>query len=315
MKKYTLYFIIFIFLLSSCKKSKRTTCSATLYGFNGILHPSAGGLYDTSTGNFGVINETTGTASTIATFTSLIFTNQGAYNTSDNCYYTLNPSSLVKVSTTGTVTTIPYSGTYNGFQGLLYNQFSNKLFAMKLNTGSGTGTALVEIILSGASFTDASPVSTLGTEQFASPVSTTVDNATGNIYYSLSNISSYTFNIEKYAPGATTPVLVTSISDGDIIGLQFNKTDNMLYAIKEDTTGGQQFIRIDPGSGAITAIATVSGINNEFYSTAIDPCSNQYLVTSMIDTGTSTFGSLTSTGTVTLHDTVAGIIQGMAIAP
>jgi len=299
--------------MNSCKKNtNKTTCSATVYGYNGSWGTS-GGYLNTS---LGIINPATATATSICTFSSDVYSNQATYNTSDHCYYMFKTGggsqTLYKISLSGAVTSYSNaSGTSIRYDGLVYSAAANKLYGIKVVPGSS---AIVEISISGSLFTESIVASTIGTHYWASPATCSINNATGDIFYALRNVTVNSWYIEKYHPGASSATLIDSGTNAGILGLRFNKNDNMLYAMQEGAAP-QKMIKIDPVSGTVTSLATLGFVvNNEFYSSVIDACSNRYIVTSSIDTASGTFSQLDMSGAVLQHDTVNTIYQGLEVA-
>jgi len=308
------FLVVCLFALciaSSCKKTtgSKTTCTSTLYGYT----VSMSAMYDTiSTCSFGSINPASGLLSAIGSFASSVYTNQGAYNTSDNCYYVFktymgysdSPSPLYKISSSGSITAITTTGT-SVFTSPVFNRVTNKLYCI-------TGGKLAQITISGSTFT---------TSVLATPVhhfmgSLTVDNNTGDMY--ISSGDTVTYYIEKYTSGSSsTSVVATGTGAWDILGLRYNKNDNMLYAIRENyPASGDDFIKIDPATGTVTVLTSLSlpsGIDREFYSTCIDPCTNHYYISSVANMSHGILKELSMTGTVLATDSTATFIQSLDI--
>ena len=127
----------------------------------------------------------------------------------------------------------------------------------------------------------------------------------------------YPYSVEKYVPGGT-PTVIASGNDKHIIGLRFNKSDHNLYAIQEEhlTTTGlpYDFIQMTT-AGAVTMTVTLPfDVNDEFYSAAIDACTNTYLLSRINDLTANTglfYKIKTADGSYPAALPTTGIAQGM----
>jgi hypothetical protein len=310
-------------LFAACTKPVKkptTSCTPTLYGYASL--PAT--LFDTvSSRTYGIINPATVTSGTIGTFNTSTYSNQAAFNSSDNCYYAFKThmgsgagtTTLYKTDLSGAVNTLP--GAAATYYGLTYNKVTNKLYCL-YNTG--TTTTLSEVNILGSAFsatTVATPVHPFFDPYFGA--NTTVDDNTGAVYYTTGDTS--TTYIEKYMPGVSGSVVTATCTGGRyLLGLRFNKSDNMLYAIKAYPTGSPinfDFIKINPATGAIATMAVLPfAVNPEFYSATIDPCNNKYII-STIGGGTTMTSSfvnqLDMAGTIVQHDTTTRFYQGLYI--
>ena len=300
-----------ILLSPSCKKgsSSKTTCTSTLYGFTTPLAT----MYDTvSACSAGIINESTAAIATSGSFASAVYSNTGAYNTSDNSFYalkiqmggSLSGGPLYKVSG-GTVTSLTSSVTGH-YLGLAYNRATSKLDCIFNNS-------LAEITIAGSSFS-ANALATTLHPIYCDGVS--VDNTTGDIYVVTGDTSTY--YIEKYHPGAAaTSIVASGTGAWFILGMRFNKNDNMLYAIRENyPASGYDFIKIDPSAGTVSSLSPISFVvNPEFYSATIDPCSSRYVLSSL--TGSFFTGHVLAqfsmSGTLMQLDTTATLYMGLDV--
>jgi hypothetical protein len=128
------------------------------------------------------------------------------------------------------------------------------------------------------------------------------------------------FYIEKYQPGTTASVVVASGTGAwNILGLRFNKNDNMLYAIRVNHPAtGFDFIKINPSGGPIATVAGLSfDVNPDFYSATIDPCSNRYILSSMKIVGglpSNHLYQLSMTGTILQDDVTPTFYQGLDVS-
>jgi len=304
--RYSLYLLCFlaIIMVTSCKKtpsSKTTSCTSVLYGYIG---PD----FQSMPCSFGIINPSTGTISGLFTSTVWSTSIQAAFNTSDSSYYVFLDYSkqypyydtLLKMTSSGTVSLLTRSVSDTAiYQDVIYNRANNKLYCIKDG-------GLAELTVTGSTYSSsATLVESVG--------EWTVDNATGDMYGTGLSSSFATIFI-KYQPGTSTisVVAVDSIFPvKEILGLQFNKNDNMLYAVRFKLEPCD-FIRIDPAAGSITSLASVSfNVNADFYSAVIDPCSNRYIFSSF-----GFISQLSMTGTL-VHQSSTGatdqLFQGLAI--
>lgn len=304
-------------LFTGCKKEakKTTTCTATLYGYSA----ADTSVYDPSPAvSVGIINPASIALASLGTISTSTYASQAAFNTSDNCYYTFHTSmgsgygvgTLYRVDPAGAVTSLAGSGGY----ALAYNQHNNKLYCQD-------GAGLAEVVVSGTSFTRVA-VATAIHPLFTAfrGANTTVDPATGAIYYTTGD-TTVTY-IEKYVPGSAAPTVVASVSGGwDLLGLRFNTSDNMLYAFKETRPAPPtmycDFIKINPASGAVATLATPAiVVNPEFYSAAIDPCSNRYYLSTQdytIVAHTFSVTQLNMSGAIVQHDITTSYFQGLTV--
>ncbi len=65
-----------------------------------------------------------------------------------------------------------------------------------------------------------------------------------------------------------------------------------------------------------TTLATLAfNVNNELYSTALDPCSNRYILSTVTGTGWTikTVKQFNMSGTIVQSDVTAGLFQGLTV--
>ncbi len=331
MRKYlpaaTALSVAIITLFAACKKeptASKTTCVATLYGYNYLDTPF---VPTTSVVGWGNINETTLATTSVATLPVTAYSNQGVYNTSDNCYYVFRygtsgmTNTLLKVAPGGAVSTYAGPGAQN-LEGLVHNRVTNKMYCLRYATGSLAATTadVVEIATSGTSFTVTPVATTINNIRWVSPATSTVNNMSGEMYFTLVDAQTGAFSIEKYMPVASTTSVIASGAGKVIMGLRFNSNDNMLYAVTDEYSSGgpslYKFVRIDPLTGTFTTLATLSfQVNNELYSAALDPCSNRYLLSTATGAGwtTKTVRQFNMSGAIVQSDVTAGLFQGLAV--
>lgn len=328
MTKYTSYFCAIALVLStavtSCtKKSEKTTssdpapCSAVLYGYSISSIP----VFPDSTAAFGTINPSSTTSTPAGSINNTAYSNQGAFNTSENCYYVFKyfnsgaTSTLYKITPSGAVTTITASA-MERLEGLVYDRITNSLYCLKCN--SSTPAEVVKINISGTTFSYTTVGTTSSIARSVSPTTSTINNTTGELFFSTMNHSPNMYGIEKFNPATGVATLIASGSDKRIMGLRFNKNDNMLYAITENLTSTpytSDFVKITT-SGSFSVLSSIPfQVNNEFYSTAFNPCDNRYIVSSLTGSGWTicTLHQFNMSGTIVQSDTTTGLFQGMFI--
>ncbi len=328
MKKYTTFFCAVALILStaitSCtKKSEKITsgdpapCSAILYGYAISSTP----VFPDSTAAFGTINPSSATSSPLGSFNNTAYSNQGAFNTSENCYYVFkyfnsgSTSTLYKITPAGAVTTFTAS-TVGRLEGLVYDSITNSLYCLKCN--SSTPAEVVKLIVTGTTFSHTTVGTTSSIARSVSPTTSTINKTTGEIYFSTMNHSPDRYGIEKFNLATGVATLIASGSDKRIMGLRFNKNDNMLYAITENLTSTPytfDFVKITT-SGSFSVLSTIPfQVNNEFYSTAFNPCDNRYIVSSLTGSGWAyrTLHQFNMSGTIVQSDTTTSLFQGMFV--
>jgi hypothetical protein len=308
-----------VILFAACKKDaqKTTSCTSTLYGYN-VPHS---GIYDTvATRTNGIVNPTTAAISSIGSFSASAYTNQAAFNSSDNCYYVFKTrmgvgagyNTLYKISLSGVVTTLTNATPVNCYA-LTYNRVTNKLYCI---TVAGTVSALAEITITGSAYTTTNLTTGVHTP-YAN--NTTVDDNSGAVYFTTGDTT--TSYIEKYTPGGSTSSVVATVSGAwAVLGLSYNKSDNMLYAVKmlhyPTGTHYDDFLKIDPSTGTVATLSALTfEVNPEFYTACVDPCNSRYIISTL---GGTTWMScylnqLDLTGALVQHDTTAGFIQGLSV--
>ena len=222
---------------------------------------------------------------------------------------------LSKINSSGTLTsyTCLMSGGSSNVITLTYNKFVNKLYSIV--SFSADSTVLLQINISGTSFTFTSCVTT--THPIAtniSPDPVTADNTTGNIYL-ITGTSGSNYYIEKFAPGsASSSVVANGSAPFTMLGMRFNSSDNLLYAISNVTTSSGSFISINPSTGTITTLAPLAIHQNlECYSACIDPCTNHYIFSSFYATPAvqPVVYQLNMAGSVVQIDTPSVFISGL----
>ena len=301
-------------IVTACKKntSNKTTCTSTLHAYTAVMNPIYTGL---DTCSQGIINMATGSIATAGSFLSIIyFTNQAAFNTSDNCYYifksvnygigSISASALYKINAAGTATILTPPDTF-GYSSIAYNSATNKLYCNR--NGS-----LAEITIGASSYTATNLVAPIHpfARQLYSPGNITVDNATGDMYYATGDTSNY--YIEKYHPGTTTSTVVASGTNGYILELRFNKNDNMLYAIKAHEQISFDFIKINPTAGTTTTVVVLGlPFNVDMYSATLDPCSDHYILSTIPSLNLFVVYQLNMAGAIVHTDTTATFYQGL----
>ncbi len=318
MKQYTKTTITVLLVLSAvftcCTKpaSKKTTCTSTWHAYSA---PSwAGAPYTPS--HYGVINASTGSITSFGTFYSNpVFTQQGAYNSTDNSYYLLQHDSLFKIDASGTLTIYAPSDTSHHCASVLYNAFNHLMYCQMR---SGTSATLSQISMAAGFYSAtvvATPAHNLSYELYT-PSNIAVDNTTGAMYL-LTNVLT-TCYVEKFLPGSTsTSVVASGTLPNPILEMRYNHNDSKLYAISLNAdTSTFSFIKIDPSAGSIAHVANIdSFINVDFYSASFDACSSHYVISTTAGGSISSYRifELDLTGTIVHTDTIASIYQGLTI--
>jgi hypothetical protein len=302
------------FLFTSCHQNQDSeveptgiTCptAAEVYAYRGTHTDTVYAPYSCV---FGMINTATGSSTSMASFMGDVYFNQGAYHITEGNYYAFKSimdttRTLFRISPSGTVTTLTNSATGNRFDGLVYNRHNGRLYCFR-NSGG-----IAEVTVTGSSYTATDVAATIHPELYDNA---TVDPATGDIYFQTHDLSTTTYNIEKYQPGGA----VTTVSSGmpvDLSGMRYNANDGMLYAIRPGGAG-YDFVKIN-SAGTITTISSLSYVNTKFYSACIDPCSNHYLLAyrgfDLLHNGH--LIQLDMSGTVIRHDSATTMYQGLAV--
>lgn len=311
-----------IALFAACtKKANKTTtsCTSHVYGFSGTF-PSSLGFMVPTTQNFGQISLAAASISGISSFQGSIYSNQGAFDTADGHYYLFKiknssyTDTLYQIGLTGGVNALT-SATTEDQNALVYSRFSNKLYSIK-GIPSG-GIKVAQVTPGGSTFTT-SVVASLAVPSLSPTYSSTVDNQTGTVYIPTMTISgsSADYSIYRYNPPAAAPVLLCSGTNAEIVGLCFNGYDHKLYAMRCGSTN--EFIRIDPASGTVTSLATVSFLpNKEFSSACVDDCTGNYII-STITSGSSsatpyTMYQFNNTGTLLQTNSLTTMYQGLTV--
>ncbi len=311
----------------SCKKNTvqmSTPCPTTIMGF-GFSSPigSGSGIGPYPIHSFGTLNTSSATGSVLGSVNAYSYTMQGAYNISDNCYYTFTDSAyhpiLCKITMAGVTTYMPSPNVnYRTFDAITFDSYHNKLLAIKTGTSSDT---VVEILPGTTTFSYTIISTTIGKNTWSSPSTMTVNSLTGDIYYVLNDVTStpVRFSIQKVPSGSTTATIVASDTGKLMLGLEYSNSGSCLYAVRSNnSTATFDLVKVT-GTGGISATATnlPININNEFYSTCIDDCNSRYVINSQ-KPGLTTFDSsvllqLDLSGTVIQTNTIYGIYQGMDV--
>ncbi len=275
----------------SCKKEsqKTTSCTTSVHAYL-LQRPSI----STMTGTVGSLNTGlsmfTGISSPITG--DFTFVN-GAYNSSDSCYYLFRGGSsgsssstdLCKVDRTGTITTYTGSSSYYGRQ-LVYDRFTHQLYT--LESGS-----IKQVSISGSTYslsTVFTPSHLVRSGGYEFSNSLTVDRATGDLY----TITGDTANcyIEKFTRSSGSGSIVATFSSTSYkwhYSLCYNTADNKLYSLKETWAPlAYKIIKTDPASGSSTELTTFDTtgtiFNPDFHSACIDECSNKYVLSTVMST-------------------------------
>jgi hypothetical protein len=315
-KQKLICFFSLLIVITSCRRAHpaATICTTTLYGFNsGYYIDSTSTFPDTSI--VGTVDPTTFAITGSSAFLFPAY-NIGAYDSKDSGYY------LFPVDYTGTAYGqiekfwsghITYlSGPATKVGGLVYNKVNNTFYCL-----DNTSIAIAEVTLEDTSYTISDLVRTKhGFDLQWVGNTATVDESTGAIYFVTGqNDSGY---IEEYVPGATATKVIAAVYFADkVLGLCFNKNDNMLYAVRESVHGAVTFdlIKIDPATAAVTTLSTIPfAVNFQNCTAALDPCSNVYIFSTDRAGGgqsdTSDVGKFNMQGVMIQHVVVPGTLEG-----
>jgi hypothetical protein len=72
------------------------------------------------------------------------------------------------------------------------------------------------------------------------------------------------------------------VNGSRVLGLRYNENDNKLYGFKDDNT----IVKLDPVTGDAENCMTIPYlVNYEFGGVMLDPCNNQYIISSEHYTG------------------------------
>jgi hypothetical protein len=313
--------LIFVLSVAACKKENSTpvTCKTPLFAYSGTIDRSNGNFRLSS---FGIINRLTATDSRITTLSNTVYANQGAYNSTDHCFYLFNYdngtgsyTTLTKIDLEGTVTTLKPAGLLDNTEGLFYNRFSGKLCCIlaKWNGGSSFSGSIAEVQITGSIFITAKIANMVNVPLSTIPVSPSVDNETGDIYY-LTHKVKKAYSIEKFHPGDSIPTVVMTGNNDTLLGLRFNPADKMLYALRrpvDTSVKNYEFIRIT-AAGAVTTLNKINTpVSRKYFSACIDPCNNRYIFSVTNDSTKGTISQLGMDGTVLQHDTTTNIFLGL----
>jgi len=290
----------------------KITCASTWHAYS---TPGWSGIPYTAS-HHGIINPGTGAITASGTFMSEpIFTQQGAFSATDNCYYLLQNDSLFKMDASGIVTKYAPADTAHRCVSVLYNAFNHGLYCY-MNGGSSGALAQLSIGTTTYSATlSATPTHAVSYQLFA-PANIAVDNTTGSMYLLTSSLSNY--YVEKYQPGTPGTTVVASGSlVHPILEMRFNKNDGKLYAITLNAdTVSYDFLKIDPAAGSVTHVANIGNfVNCDMYSASFDACNNQYIISTSIPGSIFSYGiyKLNLAGSVTSTDTISSLYQGLTI--
>ncbi|WP_133162525.1 hypothetical protein [Flavipsychrobacter stenotrophus] len=331
--KYAVIIPVLLLLTLSCKKHRPTTpvCPVTLIGYNAL--PDTGTAYPAlfSTYGIGTIDLPGGVTGNLASLSRSINRKtsgehyQGAYNTSDNCYYTFIDSGshprLCKITSSGVVSIYQCITDSVVFESLVYNAVTNKLLALN----HGLADTLVEITTSGSSFSY-TPIAQLANEEVRYS-SATVDQTTGTLYVAANFYTPSCYRVLKIAPGAATFSMVDSQSSQLLDAIEYSNTDHMLYAFRHLLNPAQTllyFVRIDPAGGSST-VSTSPITIGRYFSSTFDQCNNRYIASNQkyTVTGSSITWSSDSSavlqidpsGSLVQTNYLSGLFLGIAVKP
>lgn len=302
-------------LIFSCRKevAEKTSCSSVVYGYSN----SSATTGDTVS-YFGTMDMSTGMLTPVGgTFGNWCYDNRGTYCPADNSYYVSRsmpasymlpafpPPSVYKIdASSGSVST--YTGGSGLRNCLRYNLHEGRFYSM-------WDTGLIVVSFSGSGYTTAPVNTALHPDMY----SLAIDNGSGKMYYVTGDTA--THYIERYDPVSSTTTVASISGPRSILGLEYSQSDGMLYALAEYVSPGYRydFIQVAPTSGSVTTLSSLSiAVNREFYSSCIDPCTNNYVLTTPIVSsagwGGSEVSQLNMAGAVVATYTVGTVYMGLS---
>ncbi len=313
--------------VASCKKDKTTPlptsttptpeCTATIYGYFGANNDAYYGA--TGTYSFGTFNSSSATSTGIVTINTHIRIGSGAYNTADNCYYTIvggsNSPTVCKASAAGVVTyySLP-SGTNTFIGSLIYNAAANKLLVIQNDSSINK---LSEIIIGSGSTYTLSAIATIPVAGYVTEI--VCNTSTGNVYaVGISTGVPYDYTLSRIT---TTGATLVDSGSGGITSLRYNTSDNMIYALHFSSTQPHALVKINPTGGHINLADLDINFNSDYYSTCLDNCYGRYIVSTLkYDTAGSiwdeTHGKIYQfdlSGALIQQDNTPGLFQGLVV--
>ena len=311
-------------VLASCTPdvAEMPTCSSTLHGYSAAYPLPAGiATRDVVPCSYGIINTTTAGISTVAGFTGTgQYRQNGVYNPDDGCYYVLGNTgtpyftggtpgyTIFKISSSGAITSYgKVGGDSCGYFSLNYDEVHDKFFAVRM---SSVQNELCELTLSGTTFTS-SPVLSAGS--IVSALYFTIDQNTGDKYYTGVNPSTFSTTLYKLPWGGSATLVSTAPANVYVLAINYNTNDDNIYGIRTNDSVNFKLARIDLSTGTHTELgAVIPGLEGRVYSIALDRCSDKIY----ISTGNSVAQLMQfdiATGALLRNDTVSSIYQGLSV--
>lgn len=280
--------VTFSLIIAACTKDSSsgsnppvdpsTVCNATIYGYNAANADTVGGPFTRRP--YGTINLGSVSINMADSIKLPAYNNQGAYNSNNNCYYTFTDSfgiaELVKIDASGTVTILPMANAQlSRFEALVYNSYSNKLYALK--KGTSFIDTFVQVVEGSSDFT-CNNITTIA-QGAANMASSTVDQSSGTLFLAMNYaLPSWNSKLYAYTPGNTSLDLKASYSDY-LLGIRQNKKDKLLYTVKAlSVTGGFYLQRLNPTGTLNYSDTLIASIDLHNYSTCMDVCDNKYII-------------------------------------
>jgi hypothetical protein len=300
------------------------TCSSTLHGYSATYPMPAGtSHYNVVPCNYGIINTTTAGISTVAGFTGTgQFRQNGVYNPDDGCYYVLGNTgvgtpyfvggtpgfAIFKMSSSGAVTSYGKdAGDSCYYFSLSYDEMHHKFFAVRV---SAVQNELCELTLSSSTFTS-SPVLSAGS--VISALHLTIDQNTGDKYYTGVNASTHSTTLYKLPWGGSATLVSTAPANVYVFAINYNTNDDNIYGIRTNDSVNFKLARIDLSTGTHTELGSIiPGFDGRVYAIALDRCSDRIYVSA----GNSVAQLMQydiATGALLRNDTVSAIYQGLNV--
>ncbi|MBL7690095.1 MAG: hypothetical protein JNM41_00760 [Flavipsychrobacter sp.] len=284
MRSFYLLLFAICLLLFSCSKGVKpiaATCETTILGYRTV--------YDTTSlspanplAEWGTISAKTATMSRIVYIRNTPTFNQGIYHTGNMCYYTFRNNSdtdvaiLYRIRPDGMVTELKDSLSGFKYDGLVFNKTMQKVYAFKSIYGASNDW-LCEITTDSGKFMSRKIVAGIGRSTTNAAINATIDNSTGNIYYSVTT-NKVTTLVKIDPEKAVLSEIFSKKAPYNMYGLCFNGKDNRMYCVVQDTSG-IHFATITTG-GTVTKLDTLAIPSAlQFSSAMIDECRDEYIFT------------------------------------
>ena len=284
-----------------------TVCNPSFYAYSARCLDTGYGPY--TRWQYGSFNLTGATINMQDSLKMPGYNNQGTYNSHTYCYYIFTDSVgipvLLRIDNSGVVTRKPLAtNTLARFEALVYNSYSNKMYALK----------------KGITFTDTFVVINEGTSDFTTTnivqtppgatrlASSTVNQVDGALFLAMNYIAPMSYKLFAYTPGTTVLNQIASGNNQFLLGIRHNKQDKQLYGIQQTlATNGSYLVKMNATTGAQTAADTLGfDIDRDRYSVCLDVCDNKFIIST-----TKMIGGLWDTAQTAVYQVNATTAGGM----